>query len=321
MKILELFADLEVAQSESDLSAVPLQGARNDFLAKSNLGAPVFLLRDASSPGYSPGIELRNVRVQFNCVCRVTVGGAVTQGQFAVVSCESDSPEMHELFIRSVLVVTDQLPFEASTVDLQRHLRSLLDLFRALGRPATREITGLWGELFVIAKSKSVPLALSVWRTDNFDRFDFSSLNSCLEVKTTVGERREHVFALEQLSPPLGGRGYVVSLLLQELSGGVGVIDLARDIEGALSGEIGMRKKLWQNIVGALGGDFSERLDRRFDLSYAERNLRIFDMRDVPTLPVISDPRVTSVQFRSDLSTVSSSLNGGSPIPFEELFS
>lgn len=139
-------------------------------------------------------------------------------------------------------------------------------------------------------------------------------------MKATAKELRQHEFALEQLQPPLGGIGYVASVLLQPLNGGLGVIDLANEIEAKLASEPQLRQKLWESIVAALGSDFSERLDRRFDPSYAERSLAIFAMSDVPAPQHPSDARVSAVRFRSDLSTVSSSLKGNSRAILNSLF-
>lgn len=310
MDLFDSFTALEAASSAVDLSAVPLPGRESDYLGKSSDGGPVFLLRDASLPSYSPAIELTHVSVEFHSTCRVTTASGAVEGQFAVISCDASVVELHEVFIRCLAAVVEQLPADASTADLQRCLQSLLDLFRALGRPSSREVTGLWAELFVIARSRNVAQAMRAWHADQFERFDFSWPSGCLEVKASVKEVRQHEFALEQLQSPLGGAGFVASVLLQVLSGGLGVVDLAAEIESCIVGEPVLRQKLWENIAAALGIDFSERLDRRFDSSYAERSLAVYSMADMPVPERLSDPRISGVRFRADLTTVVSSLAG-----------
>ena len=90
--------------------------------------------------------------------------------------------------------------------------------------------------------------------------------------------------------------------LLQVQSGGIGVVDLANEIEASVANEPNLRQKLWENIAATLGNDFSERLDRTFDASYATRSLAVYAMGDVPALQFPSDPRITAVRFRVDLS-------------------
>nr|WP_314360702.1 PD-(D/E)XK motif protein [uncultured Achromobacter sp.] len=320
MDLFTSFLALPLANSGVEFSAVQLKGARRDYLAKSCDGGAVFLLHDASAANYSPAIELKYVSVQFHSTCRVIAAGGVIEDQFAVISCDANTSELHEIFIRCVGAAVEQLPLLANTSDLQRCVQALLDLFRTLGRPSSREVAGLWAELFVILQSKNVAQALSCWRADQFERFDFSWPSGCLEVKAAVREVRQHEFALEQLQEPSGGVGYVASVLLQPLSGGMAIVDLANDIERIVASQPLLRQKLWKNIVATLGSDFSERLDRKFDSSYAERSLSVYSMSDVPVLHEPFDPRITKVRFCVDMTTVSTSLAGNPRDVLEALF-
>ena len=163
MDLFDSFTALAAASSAVDLSAVPLPGRHSDYLGKSIEGGPVFLLRDASLPSYSPAIDFKHVSVEFHSACRVTTAAGVVEDQFAVISCDDSVVELHEVFIRCLAAAVEQLPDNASTTDLQRCVQSLLDLFRALGRPSSRELTGLWAELFVIARSRNVAQAMRAW--------------------------------------------------------------------------------------------------------------------------------------------------------------
>ena len=91
------------------------------------------------------------------------------------------------------------------------------------------------------------------------------------------------------------------------VGGGVGVVDLANSIERAVAAHPALRQKLWENIAAALGSDFSQRLDRRFDVSYAERGLAVYAMGDVPAPQQPADPRITAVRFRVDMTAVTPS--------------
>jgi hypothetical protein len=221
--------------------------------------------------------------------------------------CDASTPELHELFIRCVGAVVEQLPIEATTEHLATCVQSLLDLFRALNGPDGREIAGLWAELFVITQANDIPAAVRAWHADTFELFDFSWPDVVLEVKAAQGTIRTHEFGLDQLNPP-NDLGLVASLLLRPLTTGVGVMDLATKIDAALQGESELRQRLWENFAEALGTEFESKLDRRFDPSFAERNITLFDMKDVPAPDRPADPRVTSIRFRSDMTTVASSL-------------
>ncbi|MFZ6644022.1 PD-(D/E)XK motif protein [Undibacterium sp. TC4M20W] len=214
------FIALPSAEAVAEFTAIPLSQDRRDFLAKDTDGGPVFLLHDASPIQYVVGRKLRHMSAEFHATCRVQTDDIVIDDQFAMIACDPTSPELHELFIRCVGAAVENLPPQRGTKELELCVHTLLDLFRTLSEPSTREVSGLWAELWVIAKSSNPAQALDVWHDDTFDRFDFSWESVCVEVKFTMRGIRVHEFALEQLSVPIEGQGYVVSLMLQSLTGG-----------------------------------------------------------------------------------------------------
>lgn len=320
MQLLADFAQLEPAWSPNAFNAVQLTGGRHDYLGKDQNGAPVFLVADEGEPVYRPVVQHRHLSAAFCMLCRLDVDGAEVVGKFALIRFEGNAPELHELFIRCVRAAIADLPASAKTPDIEARVNRLLGLFQALARPAGREISGLWAELFCIVNSGDAPVAVARWHADNTEAFDFSWSQGRLEVKSTVGAFRIHDFSLEQLQPPSGGSGYVASLMLKAASGGEGVLDLAKKVEQQLSGDGFLRAKLWSLLVQSLGSDFSEALDRRFDVDVAAKQLMLFRMDDVPSLPPVSDSRIASVRFKSDLSSVQSSLGPSGMAALKALF-
>lgn len=318
--VFSLFLDLPTAAAPTEFKAIPLSTRRKDFLAKNDDGAPVFLLHDSSAVKYNPGINFRHLSAQFHATCRVRTDAVDLEDQFCLVRCDAAAPELHELFVRCVGASIEELPENCGTRELESCITQLRDLFRALAQPSNREVSGLWAELFVISRCRDSVQALSLWHEDQFDRFDFSSSARHVEVKSTVRGLRAHEFALEQLQPPIEGAGFVVSMLLQPLTGGIGVLDLAREIEATVNGVPRLKRKLWENLAKALGADFSDKLDRRFDQAFAERGLMVYSMNDIPRPDVPSDPRITALRFVSDLSAVSSSLPDAPALSLARIF-
>ena len=302
------FLVLPHATTPTEFEAIPLSATRKDFLAKTDDGAPVFLLHDSSAAKYNPGINFRYLSAQFHTTCRVRTNFVDVEDQFCMVWCDTAAPELHELFVRCVGAAIEELPESCGTRELESCISQLRDLFRALAQPSSREISGLWSELFVISRCGNSLSALSLWHEDQFDRFDFSSSTLHIEIKSTVRGLRAHEFALEQLQQPVGGAGFVVSMVLQPLTGGISVLDLAREIEAEVAGFPRLKQKLWENVAKTLGADFSDKLDKRFDRTFAERNLTVYSMNDIPRPETPSDPRITALRFVSDLTAVSSSL-------------
>ena len=302
------FLVLPHATPPTEFEAIPLSATRKDFLAKTDDGAPVFLLHDSSAAKYNPGVNFRYLSAQFHTTCRVRTNFVDVEDQFCMVWCDTAAPELHELFVRCVGAAIEELPESCGTRELESCISQLRDLFRALAQPSSREISGLWSELFVISRCGNSLSALSLWHEDQFDRFDFSSSTLHIEIKSTVRGLRAHEFALEQLQQPVGGAGFVVSMVLQPLTGGISVLDLAREIEAEVAGFPRLKQKLWENVAKTLGADFSDKLDKRFDRTFAERNLTVYSMNDIPRPETPSDPRITALRFVSDLTAVSSSL-------------
>ncbi|MBM7126700.1 PD-(D/E)XK motif protein [Dyella flava] len=304
--LFDSFLALPNASGVGSYQAISLSDRRQDFLGKSAAGAPIFLLHDSSDATYNPGINFRHLSAEFHATCRVQTDGDAIEGQFCLVWCDDSAPELHELFVRCVAAAIEELPDASETKDLESCILRLRNLFRALAAPGVREISGLWAELFVILKSGNPTQALACWHAGQFDKFDFSRPGLHLEVKSTLKRTRSHDFSLEQLQPPMSGAGFVASVMLQMLTGGLGVLDLARSIEANVHGSPRLKQKLWENVALSLGVDFSDLLDKKFDMSYAERGFAMYDMSEVPRPASSGDPRVTDIRFVSDLTGIQS---------------
>lgn len=320
MNIFDDFLNLPCATSNTNFTAIALSKKRKDFLAKGTDGTPIFLLHDASEARYEPGIQFRHLTAQFHTTCRVYFDGVDLKDQFALVSCDAAVSDLHEIFVRCFSAAIEELPINSGTRELNTCIQKLVDLFRALSKPGRKDVFGLWGELFVIAKCRNIAGAMISWHGEPYERFDFSWEQGSLEVKASIQSIRLHTFSLEQLIKPRNGNGYVVSLLLQQLSGGLGLIDLAKLIEMELSQFPELKLKLWTNLAKALGADFSEKLDTRFDISYSERNVVLYAMDDIPRPQEPSDPRVMAIRFTADLTTTPSSIRKKAMSAIREIF-
>jgi hypothetical protein len=307
------FVELPSNQIGGKFAAIRLSQLRKDFLAKDKNGAPIFLLHDESHLTFTPGVTLKTIRVQYHIACQIDVDGTAYHGQFALISCDEHVPDLYQLFISCVAAALPKLPPVAQTNDIADLIRALLDLFRSINAPGRKDIVGLWAELFTITLVKDTVRAVTAWHNDPFERFDFSFAQGVLEVKATQGNLRLHEFALEQLQAPTQNFGVVVSFVLQAQTNGVGVMDLAKLIETRLGSNFDVIEKLWSNVVKALGSDFGEKLDYCFSTAMAEKELRVFSMKDIPTPTVPTDNRISNIRFQVNLTdsvgTVQASLS------------
>lgn len=298
------FVSLSPASTEDSFNALSIHQSRRDFLGKTRDGGPVFLITDSRTQNYRPEIRHQYLRVSFGTSCRLIVEGKELISQFAVIRFEQGAVEMHELFIRCVYAATLSLPESADTRVIEERINRLLMLFQALSTPSNRELSGLWAELFCIRHSTNPTQALSYWHSNPTETYDFAWNGNRTEVKSTTTSNRIHEFSLDQLTPPLNGQGKVISLMLRYSNDGVGVMDLARQIEIDLKERTDLREKLWSQILQSLGRDFCDDLDRKFDTDFTLKNIVIFAMQDIPTIVPPLDQRISSIRFKVDLSGV-----------------
>jgi Putative PD-(D/E)XK family member, (DUF4420) len=295
------FVELPSNQIGGKFAAIRLSQVRSDFLAKDQNGAPIFLLHDESHSTFTPGVTLKTVRVQYHVTCQIDVDGTEHHGQFALISCDEQAPDLFQLFIRCVAAALPKLPSSAQTNDIEDLVRALLDLFRSINAPGRKDVVGFWAELFTITLARDTVRAVIAWHSDPFERFDFSFAQGVLEVKATQGSLRRHEFALEQLQAPSQNFGLIASFLLQAQSNGAGVMDLAKLIETRLGSNFDLIEKLWSNVVKALGSDFDEKLDYCFSTAQAEKQLRVIRMQDIPAPAKPIDTRIFNIRFEVDL--------------------
>jgi hypothetical protein len=314
------FVGLAPASDEDTFNAVSVHLRRADFLGKFQDGSPVFFIADDGSPTYRPEVRHQHLRVSFGVSCRLRIDGQELTNQFAVIRFNGDSVELHEVFVRCVNAVMLNLPTNADTYEIENRLSRLLSLFQALSAPSNREISGLWAELFCIRYSPDIAQTLTRWHSENFETYDFSWAGNRVEVKSTMTPQRVHEFSLEQLTLPLNSVGKVISMMLRASNEGVGVMGMARSIETGLQGNVELREKLWSQVLQALGQNFSDALDRRFDVDFALRSFVVIPMQQIPSVNRPSDHRISVIRFRVDLSDLAIEATSVGATALKEVF-
>ena len=114
-----------------------------------------------------------------------------------------------------------------------------------------QKITGLFGELLVIAQSKDKNRVVGLWHTDSDAAFDFSTGNTRVEVKTTRSLNRIHQFSSNQVSESLDAKVFIASVSLQVVEKGMTLSELIENIVASL--DLNMRAKLIECVVQTLG--------------------------------------------------------------------
>jgi hypothetical protein len=189
---------------------------------------------------------------------------------------------------------------EPTTEEINDGVDQLVALFQRLQQPARRSLTGLFGELCVILFAADANAAISAWRVDPDERFDFVAGNLRLDAKATSTRRRSHEITFEQANPPEGTQGLFASIWIETVGGGTTLGGLLATIETRLGQGSRSVSKLRSIVAETLGNALPAALDSRFDLQLAKSSLLLFEAAGIPALRPPLPSGVSAMRFVSD---------------------
>lgn len=295
----ELVKELPVQRTGGVFAATRVAPGSDVRIAR-GAGSLALLLPVTGGADLQPDLRLANLSVTNRARCRVVEGGNEKLGEFGIVECTAGDLQTQETFVD---VIQWLLPRSGSTsVEALRLLvDSLVRLFSASQGVARTTALGLWGELWMIARSPVPEAVARTWHSTPRGRWDFSAPGARLEVKTATGARRHH-FSLDQLTPPPASRLVVASIVTAELPGGPSIADLLSTAVEACQ-DHALRSRTIEIAMASLGSGWPVGRTASYDADLAETTLRILDGNDVPR---VADPpvEVTAVSFQADVEDV-----------------
>lgn len=262
------------------------------------------LLIDVARTGTSTPRHFENLRYAPPRALEVLSADADKRVEhLAALVCRTKDADLQAAFLRIAVALLDTHAHKLGEAELETRLDELVSLFRALGRPATQTIQGLWCELAIVVWSRDVRMALASWHSSPRALHDFASGADRLEVKSCATGMREHAMRLEQLQEAPGGRTIIASLVVTESDEGETIDELCGLVLARVENNIELTRRLETIVTQSLGRDWREAATRRFSLEDARRGLRVYAAGDVPTVPQPIPPEVKNVHFVVDLST------------------
>ena len=301
--LTELLSALGMPAGDTTFAVARIRNSKF-WLGKDSLGRPALLI-PANDDGSNPVIvELRNIRFEPRCRCRVFESGhGQSEQTLAVLRCLSEHDSLFEYFLWAVSNLCEELPEVPSLTELSDAIAGIVELFRALSAPRGSSAQGLWFELFLIAHSKNIAAAVEAWHSSPDAVFDFESGRQRLEAKSTTRSVRQHQFQLEQLLPSDDKTTLIVSALLTRSDQGESISDLWHVIDANSSLNSDHRQKVARVIAATLGDSWQRLGDLAFDETAARADMRFYNQESIPAVHEVDDA-VTNVQFASDLTTV-----------------
>ena len=294
--------------SDKPLYAVmPIPDHPRYFVGKDQESLACFLIstNDQKDKPHTP-IRLENLDAQFSLRCHLRKqNNQEKEGVFTVIRCRDKNREIIRYFLSVCETILNVLGGKPTRAQITVAVNRLVAIFQRVRQPSTRTLNGLFGELFLLYRSRNPITALTAWRIDDDARFDFSEDDIRLDVKTSVSRSRQHLFSYEQCNPPSGTIAIVASLFADQAAGGVPLYSVINQIETQVSSNADLVFKLHETIATTLGTSLNESLSRRFDMRLAESSLRFFSLVEIPAIRGTLPIGVSNLHFRSDLSALS----------------
>lgn len=302
--LAELLATIDGSSADRSAFDVRTLPGTSHYIGRNAQGFPALLI-GSERGGFHAPVKLALIEARFGAECEIQPpDGALRREYLTTITCTSPDAQAQAYFVHVCETITrilGPLPTLPLVIDV---VERLIDLFRRLAKPAARSLTGLIGELCILAWSRDIASATAAWRSSDVDRFDFSTRDIRLDVKTSSDRRRIHHLSAEQCQPPKGTIGLLVSIFVEASGGGLSVQELVRVIEGRLGQHQDLVLKVQQTVAETLGESLPSALSARFDEHLARSSIQFFDMAMVPAVRGELPSEVTQVHFRSDLTNI-----------------
>lgn len=297
------FLLLDSVKDNGKFKSIKLDSFNSQFISKTESHSPIFLIKQQDQPLFHPDISFRYFNVMFNVKCVVYINECEElEDVFCIIKFDSSNAELFEVFVRCVSAGLSQFKGAMLVTDINNLINSLIKLFRSNSTPSENQLIGLWGELFTIRNSKNITKAINSWHSESNYIYDFELMREKYEVKATIGERRIHNFSLRQVSSTDEQDVFVISYLLQKMTNGKTILDLAIKIDSLIP-DFKTKEKLWANIFDVMGNDISLSTSLAFDETHARKNVLYFNSKNIPK-PIVECKAISSVRYQCDLSDI-----------------
>lgn len=281
-------------------SVAVIPGAGGHLIGRDDQGRACILLASLDS-GVRPPIRLGGLAVQYALSCAVRFGKSDEARVLSVVTSTNNSADDERYFLHIMSALLELVGPAPSLDELAQAITELAGIFRQLSRSSRESITGITGELVLIACAADPVAVSTAWRTDPDDRYDFAAEGLRLEVKSTSRRQRLHDFSYEQADVPVACQGVVASIFIEQCAGGMSLEQLILCIASRLASYPAAIFRIEQILAGTLGSNLPSALNFAFDMDLALEKLSFFDLREVPAIRSLP-PMLSQVRFTSDLS-------------------
>ena len=273
----------------------------------SNEGYPMLFIECCDKEHVSD-IKLSMFRVLFNRRCSLAEvdNNSLLEKDFSIIQMVADDQELIKYFFQVITIVLQRLPVKPKVKKLKEEISKVIEIFTIPPKFSKEVVRGLWAELLVIERSSNPEYLIKAWHEEPEDRYDFNDSVDKLEVKSTSGDQRTHIFSLEQLNPNDSSNLIIASVFVNPTGIGKSIFDLIDMISVRLE-DIDSSLKLSEVVLKTVGVHLDECRNMYFDYSFASDTLVYYDSKVIPSVDKNAiPPAVSAVHFRSNLTDVPS---------------
>ena len=314
MKILNRLNKLKRPRSKNKniFNSLKINNSSKHLIGIDNKGLIVVLINSIKPKGN--GEYLSNIIIKHGVNCSVHLKNEKLTKKFTMIKCLSNDNSTKELFLMSLERILENIPNEVSEIKIDELTKKLVKLFEKLSNKINIDLTGFWGELFIIDYLKSTELLVEAWHSETNDLFDFFLKNLALEVKTTTKNDRKHIFKFEQLNSK-SNKIIIGSIMLKRSRAGKSLLDLKKKILKKIS-KTELIEKVNEIYAIMVANKTQKDLDsEKYSYEYAKENISFFDSVEIPRIKETPMYGIKNIKFESDLN-ISKSINNFSEYPF-----
>ncbi|MCH8558628.1 MAG: PD-(D/E)XK motif protein [Balneolia bacterium] len=305
-ELKKLYVELPLPNNSSSnsFSAAPISGYGNHRIAKNIYNQPSLLvyISDPIEDFDLINQNLYNIKVVHNIKCEIEIKGKLNIGYFTVITYIGGDDDVSDVFLIMCQTLLSSLGRAPSNKKIKDIVNKLIELFRAIKKPPSKTIQGLWSELFLISQSSNPEDYIRSWHSIPAEKFDFCFDSFRLEVKSTVSELRIHNFSIAQLNPVGGLEVIIASIRVGTTANGLSIYDLMNLINIKILNFPEIKEKLCSLVYTTLGFEVKRIKEIKYDYGLAKDSLRFYRAEDIPKIDIVHIPKeLSDVRFSSNL--------------------
>jgi hypothetical protein len=251
---------------------------------------------------YNPvGGKYLSISYDISCTIHSKNNKIEKNKNYTIITLKTKEEDIEDYFIELCLIFINRLGSNPDLGEVKLQYEKLESIFIRLSKTSNTSILGLWGELFLIAISKTPEYLISSWHKEQNDKFDFNDGIDKLEVKTTTQNRRVHNFEIRQLKLFGNSLTVIASVMTTEIDNGKSIRDIIDLIKAKVSSDC------YENLVlktfDVIGDNINESSESRFDFNMAQSQTKFYFSEDIPK-PGLIPKNILEVKFQVDLEGV-----------------